>query len=233
MALPYFFEKNIPFNYATMGLSEETSKHCIQVLRMKTGEKLQLTDGFGNCYTATIVNEDKRHCQVALSNAVYVAPPARKVTVAVSIIKNNSRLEWFIEKATEIGVAAIVPLICSRTEKQHFRADRMQAILISAMLQSRQNWLPALKAPLAFDSFINDMHNGQKLIAHCEEQQKQTIHSLELQNEVIIAIGPEGDFTNQEIDLALKSSFIPVSLGDTRLRTETAALVAATLLIHL
>ena len=233
MALPYFFEKNIPAHNTTITLSEETSKHCIHVLRMKAGEKLQLTDGCGNSYTATIITEDKRHCQVVLSNAVFKVPTARKITVAVSVIKNNNRLEWFIEKATEIGISAIVPLICSRTEKQHFRADRMQAILISAMLQSRQNWLPVLEAPIVFDSFINGMPNGQRLIAHCEEQKKQPINSVELENEVIIAIGPEGDFTTREIDLALKNSFTAVSLGNTRLRTETAALVAATLLIHL
>ena len=233
MALPYFFEKNIPADNATITLSEETSKHCIQVLRMKAGEKLQLTDGCGNSYTATIITEDKRHCQVVLSNAVYTIPTARKVTVAVSVIKNYNRLEWFIEKATEIGITAIVPLICSRTEKPHFRIDRMQAILISAMLQSRQHWLPVLKAPVVFDTFINEAYTGQKLIAHCEEVEKQQINSLQLMNEVVIAIGPEGDFTTKEIDLALKNNFIPVSLGNTRLRTETAALVAATLLIHL
>ena len=159
----------------------------------------------------------------------------RKVSIAISLIKNTSRFEWFLEKATEIGVAEIVPLICNRTERQHFRYDRMKGILVSAMLQSQQCWLPVLHEPVLFEKHIEQSskdESGFRMIAHCLETKKQSITQTEIaqHTKLQLLIGPEGDFTENEIQLALSNQFAAVSLGETRLRTETAGVVAAALL---
>jgi len=172
---------------------------------------------------------------VSILSTIHKKQSEKKITIAISPVKNASRFEWFLEKATEIGVSEIIPLICNRTEKQHFRYDRMKGILISAMLQSQQCWLPVLQEPVKFDKFILNEHTGQKFIAHCEDENSK----LPLTNKLInhstnklILIGPEGDFTTEEIGLALKNNFIPVALGETRLRTETAGVVAAAILLQ-
>ena len=144
--------------------------------------------------------------------------------------KNVSRFEWFLEKATEIGVGEIIPLICERTEKEKFRQDRLQQILISAMLQSQQCHMPLLQEPLAFNKAVN-LNFEQKFIAHCTDEKKAPLSTQSKRStSSLILIGPEGDFTNIEIELALNKKFVPVSLGENRLRTETAGIVAATLL---
>jgi 16S rRNA (uracil1498-N3)-methyltransferase len=152
--------------------------------------------------------------------------------IAISLIKNRDRFEWFLEKATEIGVTAIIPLICERTEKEKFRFDRMQGICISAMLQSQQVWLPVLHEPIPFKQVIEEAKQEQKFIAHCMPGEKGNLAGLvnkELSSRIIL-IGPEGDFTREEADLAIQYQFSPVALGETRLRSETAGVVAATIL---
>lgn len=232
MALPYFYEPNIGTT-GTLVLSEETSKHCVQVLRMQNGEALQLTDGLGNLFSATIANAHKRHCTVHIQQQQFIERQLKEISIGISLLKNASRLEWFLEKATEIGVAEIIPLLCQRTEKQHFRYDRMQNILIAAMLQSQQTWLPVLQVPTPFASILaNDQPNVQRLIAHCEPGNKTALPQLNIQPKVQLLIGPEGDFSTAEIDAALTKNYTAVSLGNTRLRTETAGVVAATLLAN-
>lgn len=233
MNLPYFFENNITTASTHFTLSEETSKHCIQVLRMREGEQLQLTDGKGLLNTATIIEANKKHCVVRMDHSRIQQPAERRISIAVSLLKNNTRFEWLLEKVTELGVQEIIPLICKRTEKQHFRFDRMQQILISAMLQSKQCWLPVLHEPIAFSNAVQESLYTQKIIAHCEDEQKHTLNSLAPYHQAQILIGPEGDFTPEEITLALQHQYIPVSLGNTRLRTETAGVTAAALLMHL
>lgn len=230
MALPFFYESTVAASSSLFELSEETSKHCIQVLRMRTGERVQLTNGKGGLYTASIAHEDKKHCTVNIESAKQYPAPEKKTTIAVSLLKNASRFEWFLEKATEVGVTEIIPLICSRTEHTRFRFDRMQQILISAMLQSQQSWLPVLHEPIKLQALFEGHSATQKLIAHCEEDVKTPIHSISLSESVLMLIGPEGDFTPEEIKLALDHAYQPVSLGNTRLRTETAAIVAGTFL---
>jgi len=230
MALPFFYESTVAKSSSLFELSEETSKHCIQVLRMRSGELLQLTNGKGGLYTARIAHEDKKHCTVTIESEQQFSATVKKTSLAVSLLKNASRFEWFLEKATEIGVTEIIPLICTRTEHTRFRFDRMQQILISAMLQSQQSWLPALHEPVKFNTLIQHHASTQKLIAHCEEDVKIPIQSISLSDSVLMLIGPEGDFTPAEIESALAHSYQPVSMGNTRLRTETAAIVAATFL---
>jgi 16S rRNA (uracil1498-N3)-methyltransferase len=231
MALPFFYVANL--DTKSIVLDEDTSKHVILVLRMKRGEELLLTDGKGKKVIAHIVDENRKRCMVEIGSTQMDAPPKRKVTVGISIIKNASRFEWFLEKATEIGVNEIYPLICERTEKEKFRFDRMQNILVSAMLQSQQTWLPQLHEPTIFGNVLTAGGYAQKFIAHCVEGDKKSLSdyfSNEHNTSTLVLIGPEGDFTSTEISQALSNDFIPVAMGDTRLRTETAGIVAATLL---
>lgn len=261
-------------------LDEDNSRHVIQVLRMKPGERLQLTDGLGHLLEGEIVDAHKKHCQVVVRNAQIIPPPSTDITIAISPLKNASRFEWFLEKATEIGVRGIIPLICERTERQSIRADRLQNILVSAMLQSQQAWLPILPEPQTFHQLIaqhgmlapdsktppgvtaspdsatsrgvsapadpttspdattspNVPAQPLRLIAHCLEAPRPTasladvIRAQAASSAGMILIGPEGDFTPKEVELALASGYKPVSLGQNRLRTETAGVVAATLL---
>lgn len=232
MSLPFFYEPAVSKLSPHFQLSEETSKHCIHVLRMKTGAQLQLTDGRGALYQARILSEDKKKTVVLVEEEAFVTRSARKISIAISLLKNTGRFEWFLEKATEIGVSDICPLICARTEQTRFKRERMNQILVSAMLQSQQAWLPVLHEPLPFKNVVLESAYNQKLLAHCGEDQKQDISALNIASDTQILIGPEGDFTPQEIQQALNSRFLPVSLGNTRLRTETAGMVAATLLVH-
>jgi len=232
MALPFFYIKNYDASQKEIVLDEDTSKHIVQVLRMKVGEQLNLTDGKGNLLTCTITNDNKKHCSVEVTATSYRQPATRKVSIAISLLKNSNRFEWFLEKATEIGVNEIIPLICERTEKEKFRFDRMQGICISAVLQSQQVWLPELNEPELFQKFIEESKWDTKLIAHCLESDKRKLTHFLIApfSNFQICIGPEGDFTNKEIEFALQNNFTPVTLGETRLRTETAGVVAAALL---
>ncbi len=217
-------------------LDEDTSRHVVQVLRMQAGEELHLTDGKGNLLFCIISEADKKHGVAEVKEVRYREQGTRGVTVAISLLKNTNRFEWFLEKATEIGVREIIPLICDRTEKEKFRYDRMQAICISAMLQSQQSWLPALHEPLRFDHLMRrPFDDTEKLIAHCDNGEKKSLsnHQITKSANHLILIGPEGDFTQPEIEQALHQGYQPVSLGDTRLRTETAGVVAAALLCNL
>ncbi len=234
MALPFFYIESFDASQQLITLNEETSKHVVQVLRMQVGEQLNLTDGKGSLLTAAISDAHKKHCVVQIQAVSHQPQAARKTTIAVSLVKNASRFEWFLEKATEIGITEIIPLLCERTERQHFRYDRMKGIVISAMLQSQQTWLPVLHEPMKFENLkMTQFENALKLIAHCEETAKNTLNKILSEVEgsnCIILIGPEGDFTNEEINQAIAAEYKPVMLGETRLRTETAAVVAATLL---
>ncbi|MBC7507484.1 MAG: 16S rRNA (uracil(1498)-N(3))-methyltransferase [Ferruginibacter sp.] len=238
MPLPFFYTDEIKTSATQFVLNEETSRHVVQVLRMQHGEYLLLTDGNGNLFNAEIIDDSRKKCAVKILSVSTQPPPTKKNTVAISLVKNSTRFEWFIEKATEIGINEIVPLLCIRTEKQHFRRDRMKSILTSSMLQSQQSWLPQLHEPVKYNEYlkyVKESTDVQKFIAHCEEEnsKKQLANSI-LTNSTarLILIGPEGDFTKEEIAEALQNNFLPVSLGNTRLRTETAGVVAATLLCN-
>ena len=233
MSLPFFYVDEIDAGAASIVLNEDTSKHVVQVLRMKSGEQLQLTDGKGNLFTTEITSDHKKKAEVKILSSNFINATQRKVSIAISLVKNVSRFEWFLEKATEIGVNEIFPLICSRTEKQHFRFERMNGILVSAMLQSQQSWLPVLHEPVQFENLLNRQFNDcTKYIAHClPEGNKKSLRSqTSIITDQLILIGPEGDFSQPEIDAAIENGFMPVALGDTRLRTETSGIVAATLL---
>jgi 16S rRNA (uracil1498-N3)-methyltransferase len=232
MDLPLFYKENTDDTYSLLTLDEETSKHVVQVLRMGRGELLRITDGKGRLLTAEIVKDHKKHCEVKIIDSTFTEYPVRKISIAISLLKNASRFEWFLEKATEIGIREIIPMICERTEKQHFRYDRMKNICISAMLQSQQVWMPKLPQPIKFNSLFENLQYQQRLIAHCIEGEKRNLSATmePTADSTLILIGPEGDFTSEEVALAGQNEFRPVSLGETRLRAETAAVVAAAVL---
>lgn len=235
MALPFFYINEYDPSQKEIVLNEDTSKHIVQVLRMREGEKINLTDGKGNLIETEIIDAHKKQCRVNIQHSTFNIQHSKRITIAISLLKNTNRFEWFLEKATEIGVSEIIPLICERTEKQKFRHDRMKQICISAMLQSQQTWLPVLADPVKYIEYIKSINQNRdtgKLIAHCDEGNKPSITHLHIGKFAHwqIAIGPEGDFTKEEIEIALQNDFTPVSLGKTRLRTETAGIVAATLL---
>lgn len=233
MALPFFYVEDL--NADVIRLDEETSKHVVSVLRMGEGERLNITDGKGHLLEAEITEAHKKKCVVKINQRHFTSAGDRKTIIGISILKNTSRFEWFLEKATEIGITEIIPLICDRTEKEHFRYDRMKGILVSALLQSQQVWLPVLHQPVGFSQLLRQEEinkTGQRFIAHClPEQKKNLAGAIDRSKPAqVVLIGPEGDFSPQEVESALKFHFIPVSLGNTRLRTETAGIVAATIL---
>ena len=230
MAIPLFFEEQLPPD-PSFNLNEDISRHVIQVLRMQKGEKLRLTNGNGQVLIVEISTTDKRSVKVNFLSASPVSHPANNTSIAISLLKNEHRFEWFLEKATEIGVTEIIPVICERTEKQHFRYERMKKIMISAMLQSQQGWLPVLHPPMSFQEVIESSGYDQKLIAHCGNGEKILLKDVSKRaGNTIILIGPEGDFTTKEVTDSQERNFILVSMGAHRLRTETAGVYAAVML---
>jgi 16S rRNA (uracil1498-N3)-methyltransferase len=229
MALPIFYTSSYEPGVQAMELDEDNSRHIVQVLRMEAGEMLNLTDGRGALVTAAVEMAHKKKCRVTVRSVEIHLPPERKVTVAISPLKNASRFEWFLEKATEIGVTAIIPLMTERTERQHLRPDRLQNILVSALLQSQQVWLPVLRPATPLAQLLEGAGFDRRLVARMEEH-SANVYPLPQAGSTLILIGPEGDFTPEEVAAALAREYIPVTLGKNRLRTETAGVVAATLL---
>jgi len=234
MDIPFFYADELEQQTKSLFLDEAASRHAVQVLRMKEGEMLQLANGIGTKARAIINDAHKKRTEVRIESISYEPPPAHTIGIAISLVKNAARFEWFLEKVTEIGVTDIYPLLCHRTERQVFRTDRMKQILISAMLQSQQAWMPVLHTTASFTESIKafEKADGRKMIAHCLETEKQQLANqlVNQSTNKLILIGPEGDFTKEEIELALENNYIPVALGSTRLRTETAGMVAATLM---
>ncbi|CAK7030939.1 MAG: Ribosomal RNA small subunit methyltransferase E [Parabacteroides sp.] len=209
-------------------LPEEEAGHCIRVLRLTEGDEILLTDGKGSFYKAAISRAHPKHCEVSILESW--RQPALwngRIHVAVAPTKNMDRMEWFAEKATEIGIDAITCLHCRFSERKEVKTSRLEKILISAMKQSQKATLPQLEGMTDFKAFVGRSFKGRKFIAHCEDGKKtllkQAYHPGE---DVLVLIGPEGDFSPEEIHLALENGFEPISLGESRLRTETAALVA-------
>jgi 16S rRNA (uracil1498-N3)-methyltransferase len=232
MSVPFFYEPNIKAGVSTFELSEASSRHCIQVLRMRTGGPLHLTNGKGLKVEASILSEDRKAAVVQILSFETIPAAKRSMSIGIALLKNSDRFEWMLEKITEIGVSQIYPLNSKRSEQHRFRFDRYHQILVAAMLQSQQCWLPILHEPVSATMLINQADQDLKLIAHCENDQKNPLQQVPLAQNSLILIGPEGDFSREEIDLALQQGFIPVSLGETRLRTETAGVVAITLLAN-
>jgi 16S rRNA (uracil1498-N3)-methyltransferase len=237
MALPFFYSDTITNTTTSFILNEETSKHVLQVLRMQNGEAIQLTDGKGNAYQAIITDNNRKHCGVSITSIQHIPTPTVTNCIAISLLKNTTRFEWFIEKATELGIAQIIPLICDRTEKTTFKEDRIKSIAVSAMLQSQQTWLPKISAPQKLIQLIKNNSYPIKYIAHCNDEANKIqlatlLQASSIATQKIILIGPEGDFSKTEIDAAIQHQYQAIALGNTRLRTETAGIAAAVMLMQ-
>ena len=226
MSVPYFYEPLIATGMTQFTLSEASSKHCVQVLRMDIGENIEITNGAGGLFHASIQVAHKKNALVTITKSVQTDPPKQKLQLGISVLKNAVRLEWLFEKATEIGLTSITPLVCERTIHERFKTERMQQIIQSAMIQSQQTWLPVLSEPMPLAQFIAKHSAAQKLIAHCEPLHKTSIQSIEPSDDLLLLIGPEGDFAPSEIEAAITKDFTPIDLGPTRLRTETAGIFA-------
>jgi 16S rRNA (uracil1498-N3)-methyltransferase len=209
-------------------LDETESKHAVRVLRLTNGDKIQLVDGNGNFFEAQIVNAHPKRCEVEITEKIGgFGKRNHYLHLAVAPTKNIDRFEWFLEKATEIGVDEITPVLCDHSERKVIKNERLEKVIISAMKQSLKAYLPKLNGLTPLKNILDSNFEGKRFIAHCYEQDKR-----ELKNELassqsnLILIGPEGDFSEEEVKLAVEKRFIPVSLGESRLRTETAAVVA-------
>ena len=214
-------------------LSEEESAHCVRVLRYSTGDEILITDGKGTTYTARITNPHPKHCDFEIiSREKQEKHHAFHLHIAIAPTKNIERLEWCIEKCVEIGVDEITPLLCRFSERKQLRIDRLEKIILSAAKQSLTPYLPVLHELTPYEEFIKSQQltansQQQKFIAHCYKEDKRVLKDeIERGRDVLVLIGPEGDFSEQEVADALALGFIPVSLGNSRLRTETAGVVA-------
>ena len=215
-------------------LSEEESAHCVRVLRYTRGDEILLTDGRGTTYTARITNPNPKHCAFeVVSQEKQVKGHPFHLHIAIAPTKNIERLEWMVEKCTEIGVDEITPLLCRFSERKQLRNDRLEKIILSAAKQSLSAYLPALSEMTPVEQVICSATEQRRYIAHSSPWTDKKILRDELQHtphgSTIVLIGPEGGFSDEEVRLAMEHGFIPVSLGDARLRTETAAIVATTI----
>lgn len=222
-----FYNNTISEKETTFTFDKEESKHIVKVLRKKDGDTIHITNGLGYLFVSEITIASERKCEVKITESQFFEPTKYKLHIVVAPTKINDRLEWFLEKATEIGIHEITPIICDHSERKVYKKERADKIVQAAMKQSLQYYLPIVNEPISFSEFIKKDVSGKKFIAHCEETDKKSFkNELKPQKDIIILIGPEGDFSTKEINLAIQNNYIPVTLGNTRLRTETAALVA-------
>ena len=209
-------------------LPEEESLHAVKVLRLKVGDGLVVVDGVGGYHSAKITLPHPKRCAFELIESQFeFGKRDYKLHIAIAPTKNMDRLEWFIEKATEIGIDEITPIICRFSERKMVKAERLEKIIVSAAKQSVKAYFPKLNPQCTFDELIKNHQATQKFIAHCYDSEKRQLKTeIVPAKDMLVLIGPEGDFSKEEVDKAIKNGFLPVSLGESRLRTETAGVVA-------
>jgi len=209
-------------------LDEIESKHCIRVLRLNIDDEIQLIDGKGGFYQAKIMDANPKKCKVEITESIQeYGKRNHYLHIAIAPTKSIDRFEWFLEKATEIGIDEITPILCDHSERKILKNERLEKIITSAVKQSIKAYKPVLNKLIDFKSFIESNLPDLKYIAHCEQNKKNPLKSVyKKEQDCIILIGPEGDFSPQEIELAKQNQFMDVSLGESRLRTETAGFVA-------
>ena len=212
-----------------MLLPDEEAQHCVRVLRLKEGEEVEVVDGKGHLHLCRILNANAKNCAVEIVRTTDVKPHwGCRITVAIAPTKNIDRMEWMAEKVTEMGVDRIVPLLCRYSERKVLKTERLRKILVAAMKQSLKATLPQFDDLTPFDDFMKALPDGQRFIAYCDPAipRRDFVKECLPESDVTILVGPEGDFSQPEIHAALDAGFIPVSLGDSRLRTETAGVFA-------
>ena len=223
-----FYNPEITKTTQELTFDKTESRHIVRVLRKTEGDIIFITNGLGQLFTSEIVIANDKKCIVKITNIEdYKKPWNYYLHIAIAPTKLNDRFEWFLEKATEIGIDEITPIICEHSERKVVKSERLEKIIHSAAKQSLKYHFPKLNEPITFNQFINSEFTGQLFIAHCEETDKKLLKSeLIAKLKTTILIGPEGDFSIKEIQQSLEHNFIPVSLGESRLRTETAGIVA-------
>lgn len=209
-------------------LSEEESKHCVRVLRLAEGDKLHLVDGKGVLYEAEIETAHPKACMLKINSRQNdFGKRNYHLTIGVAPTKNIDRYEWFLEKATEIGIDVVIPLLSAHSERKEIKPERLEKVMVAAMKQSLKAYLPRLEVLQSFKYLIQHDFDGPKFIAHCNDGDKVLLRDvIQKGKDILILIGPEGDFSPEEVEQAIANGFVPISLGESRLRTETAALVA-------
>jgi len=223
-----FYTPDVDASHPMYFLSEEESKHCVRVLRLQAGDSVQLIDGRGGLYSAILHEAHPKRTILKITGVqAEFGKRNHHLHIAIAPTKNIERFEWFLEKATEIGIDEITPIICQRSERKEVKTDRSAKIITAAIKQSLKAYHPILNPPITFNKFVQQQFNAQKFIAHCIEDSKSSLAvEVEKRGSYVILIGPEGDFTPAEVDLALQNKYKAITLGDSRLRTETAALAA-------
>jgi len=222
-----FYNPDITEETTQIIFPKEESKHIVKVLRKSVGDIMHITNGYGLLFTAEISVSDIKNCMAVVINKEKQEKRAYHVHLAVAPTKMNDRYEWFLEKATEIGIDSITPIICDNSERKTIKPERYEKILQAAMKQSLSCYMPKLNEAVSFKEFVSQTQSEQKFIAHCEETDKKSLKKeIKPNQDITVLIGPEGDFSTKEIKQAIDANFIPVTLGNTRLRTETAAIVA-------
>ena len=230
-----FYNPEIEPTATEIILPKDESKHIIKVLRKKTGDLLDLTNGKGQFFKAEITEASPSRCGARILEVNSQEPLPYKLHMAVAPTKLNDRYEWFLEKATEIGITEITPVICDHSERKVIKIDRYERILQSAMKQSLKAYIPTLNEAISLKDFIIQQQEtrAQKFIAHCEDSQKISLKNSISSTDLVVLIGPEGDFSTSEIDFSLTNNYTPITLGKSRLRTETAAIAAChTVALH-
>ena len=224
-----FYNSNLDNSFKQFYFPNEESKHIIKVLRKKEGDLLKITNGKGYLFGAEIIEANPKKCKAQIISTEKAIPRLHHLHLAVAPTKMNDRFEWFLEKATEIGINEITPILCEHSERKLIKAERLEKVLQSAMKQSLQTYLPKLNPLIPYQEFLEKTSCDLKFIAHCESTEKVELkRRVAADKDVIILIGPEGDFSSKEIESAYDKGFTPVSLGKNRLRTETAAIYACT-----
>lgn len=225
-----FYNPRLDSSVSQFTFSEEESKHITKVLRKKEGDILNITNGKGYWFEAKIISADMKKCTAEIFDTTKIHPTKHWLHMAVAPTKLNDRFEWFLEKATEIGVNEITPIICERSERKTIKIERMRKVVQAGMKQSLQTYLPKLNEAITYKEFMAETDEGLHFIAHCQDGEKVDLkRRVAPDKDVTILIGPEGDFSKSEIELAYEKGFLPISLGRNRLRTETAAIVACTI----
>jgi 16S rRNA (uracil1498-N3)-methyltransferase len=208
-------------------LGEEESWHLTRVLRLQEGATVHMTDGTGNFYEGTLAKVHHKGCLVQITQTTHRERRGHAgLHIAIAPTKNIDRFEWFLEKATEIGIDEITPLICEHSERKVVKPERLEKVLVAAMKQSLKCWLPVLHEPAEFKTFVSRSMPGEKFIAWCETGNESELHNVYTKgSDALVLVGPEGDFSKTETEMAVKAGYVPVSLGESRLRTETAGIV--------
>lgn len=223
-----FYSSDIQQSSETYLFDKEESKHIVKVLRKREGDIIQITNGLGLLCEAKISSANEKRCEVQIVKTTQFEKHNYYLHLVVAPTKMNDRFEWFVEKATEMGIDEITPIITEHSERKDVKIERFEKISLSAMKQSLQYFLPKLNPLMSFTKLMQQDLQGDKYIAHCEEADKQQFANQDLRNKkIVILIGPEGDFSTQEIQTALSKGYRPVALGNTRLRTETAAVYSS------